>query len=282
MKAVGRARSSRASTTSAQTASAVATSRSVDPMLLEDGTYFVLEAGGEIVACGGWSRRDKLYTGCGDADDDARLLDPATEPARVRAMFVRGDWTRRGLGRADPRGVRGGRARRGLPAAGADGDAARACRSTSAYGFRLIERRRRSRSPDGVVARRRGDGPTDQLAARDRPPTSAGASPGSLAETDPRRADPDRDGELAGRLAASSISQCASGSRYFARYASWTSERRDRAGRSPPPPPRSGRGRRTGPTGGGTRRAASGRGSAASACRACCRRRSSPRRAGTR
>jgi len=28
------------------------------------------------------------------------LLDPATEAARVRAMFVRGDWTRRGLGRA--------------------------------------------------------------------------------------------------------------------------------------------------------------------------------------
>ena len=31
---------------------------------------------------------------------DARLLDPATEPARIRAMFVRSDWTRRGLGRA--------------------------------------------------------------------------------------------------------------------------------------------------------------------------------------
>ncbi len=29
---------------------------------------------------------------------DARLLDPASEPARVRAMFVRPDWTRRGLG----------------------------------------------------------------------------------------------------------------------------------------------------------------------------------------
>lgn len=71
----------------------------VDPMLLEDGTYFVLEAGGEIVACGGWSRRDKLYTGSGDAEGDARLLDPATEPARVRAMFVRDDWSRRGLGR---------------------------------------------------------------------------------------------------------------------------------------------------------------------------------------
>jgi GNAT superfamily N-acetyltransferase len=47
----------------------------------------------------GWSRRGKLYTGSGDAADDARLLDPATEPARVRAMFVRDDWSRRGLGR---------------------------------------------------------------------------------------------------------------------------------------------------------------------------------------
>ena len=35
-----------------------------------------------------------------DADEDRRLLDPRTESARVRAMFVRSDWTRRGLGRA--------------------------------------------------------------------------------------------------------------------------------------------------------------------------------------
>lgn len=70
----------------------------VDRMLLEDGTYFVLAADSEIVGCGGWSRRDKLYTG-GDGAGDDRLLDPATEPARVRAMFVRADWTRRGLGR---------------------------------------------------------------------------------------------------------------------------------------------------------------------------------------
>jgi GNAT superfamily N-acetyltransferase len=48
----------------------------------------------------GWSRRNKLYIGSGAGDDDARLLDPATELARVRAMFVRSDWTRRGLGRA--------------------------------------------------------------------------------------------------------------------------------------------------------------------------------------
>ena len=85
----------------AQTASAAVHVAALDPRLLGDGTYLVHEAGGEIVACGGWSRRAKLYAGAGiDGGDDERLLDPRTEPARVRAMFVRADWTRRGLGRA--------------------------------------------------------------------------------------------------------------------------------------------------------------------------------------
>jgi GNAT superfamily N-acetyltransferase len=83
-----------------QTASAAVYVGHLDMTLIEDGTYFVHEVGDEIVACGGWSRRDKLYTGSGENEDDARRLDPLTEPARVRAMFVRGDWTRRGLGRA--------------------------------------------------------------------------------------------------------------------------------------------------------------------------------------
>jgi GNAT superfamily N-acetyltransferase len=82
-----------------QAASAVRFVCEADPLLLRDGTYFVLESDGEMVACGGWSRRDRIHTGSGDSDDDARVLDPATEPARVRAMFVRADWTRRGLGR---------------------------------------------------------------------------------------------------------------------------------------------------------------------------------------
>jgi GNAT superfamily N-acetyltransferase len=82
-----------------EAASAVHYVAQVDRMLLSDGTYFVLESGNEPVACGGWSRRDRLYTGSGDSDGDARTLDPASEPARVRAMFVRADWTRRGLGR---------------------------------------------------------------------------------------------------------------------------------------------------------------------------------------
>jgi len=83
-----------------QTESAVVHVGHLDLVLIEDGTYYVHEADGEIVACGGWSRRNRLFAGRGDAHDDGRRLDPATEPARVRAMFVRSDWTRRGLGRA--------------------------------------------------------------------------------------------------------------------------------------------------------------------------------------
>ena len=88
--------------TEAETRSAVEEIGRVDMTLIEDGTFYVHEIGPptEIVACGGWSRRNKLYTGSGAGADDGRLLDPATEPARVRAMFVRGDFTRRGLGRA--------------------------------------------------------------------------------------------------------------------------------------------------------------------------------------
>lgn len=83
-----------------QTASAAVHVAHLDALLIADGTYVVHEVDGELVACGGWSRRAKLYAGARAAADDERVLDPATEPARVRAMFVRGDWTRRGLGRA--------------------------------------------------------------------------------------------------------------------------------------------------------------------------------------
>jgi GNAT superfamily N-acetyltransferase len=69
-----------------------------DPMLIDDGTYYVAEDDQGLTACGGWSRRHKLYAGSGAGSDDARLLDPATEPAPVRAMFVRADQARRGLG----------------------------------------------------------------------------------------------------------------------------------------------------------------------------------------
>ena len=82
-----------------QTEASIEYIASVDTTLIADGTYYVAEIDGELVACGGWSRRDKLFTGAGETVGTARLLDPASEPARVRAMFVRPGWTRRGLGR---------------------------------------------------------------------------------------------------------------------------------------------------------------------------------------
>lgn len=71
----------------------------LDRDLVNDNTYFVAEADPAIVGCGGWSRRSKLYAGSAATADESRLLDPATEPARVRAMFVMPQWERRGIGR---------------------------------------------------------------------------------------------------------------------------------------------------------------------------------------
>lgn len=69
-----------------------------DTQLIADGTYFVVEAGGAIVGCGGWSRRRTLYGGDQMKDAVDPLVDPATEPARIRAFFVDPDWARRGIG----------------------------------------------------------------------------------------------------------------------------------------------------------------------------------------
>jgi GNAT superfamily N-acetyltransferase len=80
----------------------VASSRAimgVDTTLIDDGTYVVVHDGGALAGCGGWSRRATLYGGNHSAGRDARLLDPATEPARVRAMYTHPAFVRRGVGR---------------------------------------------------------------------------------------------------------------------------------------------------------------------------------------
>jgi GNAT superfamily N-acetyltransferase len=82
-----------------QLASAIRFITILDLDLVRDQSYFVVEDDSGIVACGGWSSRRKLFTGGGAAGDDAARLDPATEAARIRAMFVHPSAARRGLGR---------------------------------------------------------------------------------------------------------------------------------------------------------------------------------------
>jgi GNAT superfamily N-acetyltransferase len=71
----------------------------VDSQLIEDATYFVIEDAGQAVACGGWSKRRTLFGGDQAKTGPDALLDPATEPARIRAFFVDPGMARRGLGR---------------------------------------------------------------------------------------------------------------------------------------------------------------------------------------
>jgi GNAT superfamily N-acetyltransferase len=70
-----------------------------DRQLVDDGTYFVVEEDAHIIACGGWSARKKLFTGTDEQESAEGWLDPATDAARIRAMFVDPDYARRGLGR---------------------------------------------------------------------------------------------------------------------------------------------------------------------------------------
>jgi GNAT superfamily N-acetyltransferase len=72
----------------------------LDTQLVADGTYFMVEAGARIAGCGGWSWRSTLYGGDASVvSREPRALDPASEPARIRAMYTDPDFARRGVGR---------------------------------------------------------------------------------------------------------------------------------------------------------------------------------------
>jgi GNAT superfamily N-acetyltransferase len=85
--------------TPVQTEAAVTYVFGVDSQLIADRTYFVIEDDAHLVACGGWSRRRTLFGGDQAKGGTDPLLDPGTEPARIRAFFVDPRMTRRGLGR---------------------------------------------------------------------------------------------------------------------------------------------------------------------------------------
>lgn len=90
---------SRQEYTDAQIEAALGTALGVDTELIRDGTYFVAEVEGEIVGCGGWSRRRTLFGSDRQAGRQSEILDPSCDSARIRAFFVRPDWARRGIGR---------------------------------------------------------------------------------------------------------------------------------------------------------------------------------------
>lgn len=85
--------------TPAQIEAALKTAWGVDTDLIRDGTYFVMEVGGEMVACGGWSSRKTLFGGDAQPGREAQFLDPASDAARIRAFFVHPRHARKGIGR---------------------------------------------------------------------------------------------------------------------------------------------------------------------------------------
>jgi GNAT superfamily N-acetyltransferase len=91
-------RLSQADYTEEQVEAALRGTMGVDTVLIRDRTYFVAEAEGEIVGCGGWSRRRALFGSDNRPGREPGLLDPACEAAKIRAFFVRPDWARRGVG----------------------------------------------------------------------------------------------------------------------------------------------------------------------------------------
>ncbi|HEY4355829.1 MAG TPA: GNAT family N-acetyltransferase, partial [Acidobacteriaceae bacterium] len=87
--------------TPAQMAGALGHALGLDTQLVEDGTYFVVfpcEDPTRIAGCGGWSYRRTLFGSDHGPDRESALLDPATDAAKIRAIFVHPDWSRQGIG----------------------------------------------------------------------------------------------------------------------------------------------------------------------------------------
>jgi GNAT superfamily N-acetyltransferase len=96
--------------TPAQIEGALGTVLGLDTQLIRDRTYFIAEAAPnrnqltqatkrrEPAGCGGWSKRKTLFGADRGPGREPDLLDPATDAAKVRAIFVHPGYARRGLG----------------------------------------------------------------------------------------------------------------------------------------------------------------------------------------
>ena len=71
----------------------------LDTQLVRDGTYFMIECGNRVVGCGGWSFRATLFGGDDSViEREPSQLNPATDAAKIRAMYTDPDFIRRGIG----------------------------------------------------------------------------------------------------------------------------------------------------------------------------------------
>jgi GNAT superfamily N-acetyltransferase len=90
--------------TPAQIDGALGSVLGLDTQLIADRTYFIAECCRQstttprLAACGGWSKRKTLFGADRGPGREPELLDPATDAAKVRAIFVHPKFARRGLG----------------------------------------------------------------------------------------------------------------------------------------------------------------------------------------
>lgn len=71
----------------------------LDTQLILDRTYYTAEADGQVVGCGGWSKRKTLYGGDQMKAEADPLLDPRVDAGHIRAFFIHPSWARKGIGR---------------------------------------------------------------------------------------------------------------------------------------------------------------------------------------
>jgi len=85
----------------AQIDGALGNALGLDTQLVLDGTYFIAENdAGVMMGCGGWSYRRTLFGADGAQSRESTLLDPATDAAKIRAIFVSPQFARQGVGSA--------------------------------------------------------------------------------------------------------------------------------------------------------------------------------------
>lgn len=84
--------------TPSQIENAIGTIYGTDRQMIADGTFFVVEDGDRMVACGGWSKRRTAFGSDDSPVKDDSPLDPATDAAKIRGFFVHPNYARRGIG----------------------------------------------------------------------------------------------------------------------------------------------------------------------------------------